>query len=177
MTTPQGPWPSDQAHFSDGIDVPERLAFGLGAGQLLVVVCGAALAYALLRSPLPAPISNGAALFVGVVAAALGWSRIAGRPALDWARFIALHAVGPRAGRLTFRLGACEERQAPDASAAVRPVAVPGKPMLPAPAVILPLRRSRMADAAAAPGATGARMTTPPRGRLWGGAHRITFFH
>ena len=48
----------DQIEFADGFDTPDTLAFGLGAGQLMVVMAGALAAYSLVRStlhPLRAP--------------------------------------------------------------------------------------------------------------------------
>jgi MinD-like ATPase involved in chromosome partitioning or flagellar assembly len=77
----------DQIEFADGFDRPDTLAFGLGAGQLAVVMVGALAAYSLVRSPLPPAIVDPAAAVLASAAAGLGWLRIAGRPALDWALF------------------------------------------------------------------------------------------
>ena len=41
----------DQIEFADGFDRPDTLAFGLGSGQLAVVMGGALAAYSLMRSP------------------------------------------------------------------------------------------------------------------------------
>lgn len=102
----------DGIHFADGFDTPDRLAFGLGAPQLITVVTGCLLAFGLLHAPLPAAVAVPAAVVLVAVAAALGWFRIAGRPALDWAMFAARHLVGPRRGVL---LIGREPAQRPDA--------------------------------------------------------------
>ena len=88
----------DQIEFADGFDAPDQLAFGLGAGQLAVVMVGALAAYSLLRSSLPPAISGPAAALIAAVAAGLGWLRVAGRPALDWAVFAGLFWLRPRRG-------------------------------------------------------------------------------
>ncbi len=43
----------DQIEFADGFDRPDTIAFGLGAGQVAVVMACALGAYSLVRSPLP----------------------------------------------------------------------------------------------------------------------------
>jgi MinD-like ATPase involved in chromosome partitioning or flagellar assembly len=91
----------DEIQFADGFDAPERIAFGLGAGPLVVVVGGGLIAYALVRSPLPEAVSAPAALMVAGAAAALGWLRLGGRPALDWALFAARYAMRRRCGVFT----------------------------------------------------------------------------
>jgi MinD-like ATPase involved in chromosome partitioning or flagellar assembly len=88
----------DQIEFADGFDRPDQIAFGLGAGQLAVVMGGALAAYSLARSPLPPAIVDPAAGVIAIVAAALGWIRVAGRPALDWAIFGGLYLTRPRRG-------------------------------------------------------------------------------
>lgn len=90
----------DGIHFADGFDTPDRLAFGLGAPQLITVVTGCLLAVGLLHAPLPAAVAVPLAVVLVAVAAALGWYRFAGRPALDWAMFAARHLAGPRRGVL-----------------------------------------------------------------------------
>ena len=80
----------DQIEFADGFDRPDMVAFGLGAGQLAVVMVGALAAYALVRSPWPPAVVDPLAALIAVVAAGLGWLRVAGRPALDWAVFAGL---------------------------------------------------------------------------------------
>ena len=67
----------DQIEFADGFDRPDTLAFGLGAGQLAVVMVGALAAYSLARSPLPAPIADPVAVLLAIASAGLGWLRIA----------------------------------------------------------------------------------------------------
>ena len=94
----------DQIEFADGFDRPDTLAFGLGAGQLAVVMVGALAAYSLVRSPLPAgdrgPARGGARAGGG----GLGWLRVAGRPALDWAVFAGLFWMRPRRGTTRWEL-------------------------------------------------------------------------
>src|SRR5580704_917673 len=94
----------DQIEFADGFDTPDTVAFGLGAGQLAVVMVGALAAYSLVRSPLPPAIADPVAAVLAVVAAGLGWSRIAGRPALDWAVFAVRFWIRPRHGRVRWEL-------------------------------------------------------------------------
>lgn len=90
----------DGIHFADGLDTPDRLAFGLGAPQLITVVTGCLLAFGLLHAPLPAAAAVPLAVVIVAVAAALGWFRVCGRPALDWAVFATRHLLGPRRGVL-----------------------------------------------------------------------------
>jgi hypothetical protein len=94
----------DQIEFADGFDRPDTLAFGLGAGQLAVVMVGALAAYSLMRSPLPPAIVGPAAVLLAATAAGLGWLRIAGRPALDWAVFAGLFWMRPRRGATRWEL-------------------------------------------------------------------------
>ena len=60
----------DQIEFADGFDRPDTLAFGLGAGQLAVVMVGALAAYSLLRSPFPPAIADPVAVVLVAAAAA-----------------------------------------------------------------------------------------------------------
>ena len=110
----------DQIEFADGFDRPDTLAFGLGAGQLAVVMVGALAAYSLVRSPLPAAIVAPAAGLLAVAAAGLGWLRVAGRPALDWAVFAGLFWMRPRRGTTRWELAAAADhaggRDAPEAA-------------------------------------------------------------
>src|ERR1700688_3590739 len=96
----------DQIEFADGFDRPDTLAFGLGAGQLAVVMVGALAAYSLLRSPFPPAIADPVAVVLVAAAAGLGWLRIAGRPALDWAVFAGLFWMRPRRGTTRWVLAA-----------------------------------------------------------------------
>jgi MinD-like ATPase involved in chromosome partitioning or flagellar assembly len=88
----------DQIEFADGFDRPDQIAFGLSAGQLAVVMVGALAAYSLVRSPLPPGFADPVAGLIATVAAGLGWIRVAGRPALDWAMFGGLYLMRPRRG-------------------------------------------------------------------------------
>ena len=90
----------DGIHFAEGFDAPDRLAFGLSAPQLITVVAGCLLAFALLHTPIPAALAIPVAVVAAAVAAALGWLRVAGRPALEWTVFAARHLMGPRHGVL-----------------------------------------------------------------------------
>jgi MinD-like ATPase involved in chromosome partitioning or flagellar assembly len=94
----------DQIEFADGFDTPDTLAFGLGAGQLAVVMAGALAAYSLVRSSLPPAIVDPAAVLLAGAAAALGWLKVAGRPALDWAVFAARFWMRPRHGTARWEL-------------------------------------------------------------------------
>jgi MinD-like ATPase involved in chromosome partitioning or flagellar assembly len=96
----------DQIEFADGFDRPDTIAFGLGAGQLAVVMVGALAAYSLVRSPLPSAIADPVAAVLAVGAAGLGWLRVAGRPALDWAVFAALFCMRPRRGTVRWEVAA-----------------------------------------------------------------------
>src|SRR5580704_7388905 len=94
----------DDIEFADGFDRPDTIAFGLGAAQVAVVMAGALAAYSLVRSPLPPAVAEPAALLFAVTAAGLGWLRIAGRPALDWAIFAGRFWIRPRHGRARWEL-------------------------------------------------------------------------
>jgi MinD-like ATPase involved in chromosome partitioning or flagellar assembly len=96
----------DQIEFADGFDTPDKLAFGLGAAQLAVVMGGALAAYSLVRSPLPPAVSDPLAALIAAVAAGLGWVRVAGRPALDWAVFAGRFWMRPRHGVTPVVMGA-----------------------------------------------------------------------
>ena len=96
----------DQIEFADGFDRPDTLAFGLGAGQLAVVMAGALAAYSLVRSSLPPAIADPVAVADRGGAAALGWLKVAGRPALDWAVFRGLFLMRPRHGMAQWELAA-----------------------------------------------------------------------
>jgi MinD-like ATPase involved in chromosome partitioning or flagellar assembly len=166
----------EEVQFADGLDAPDRLAFGLGAGQLVIVVGGAMLAYALIRSALPASVSAPAAFALGAVAAALGWLRLAGRPALDWAIFVCRYATQPRAGFLQF------DTAAPAVPAGAGLTALPAVFAVPARTLtntIIPLRPYVVRDTnavAEVPAATQRDRLQPARVLRIGGARRITFF-
>ena len=70
----------DGIQFADGFDAPDRLAFGLAAPQLITVVAGCLLGFALLHAPLPGLLTVPLALILVLGAAALGWVRPAERP-------------------------------------------------------------------------------------------------
>jgi MinD-like ATPase involved in chromosome partitioning or flagellar assembly len=169
----------DQIEFADGFDRPDTLAFGLGAGQLAVVMAGALAAYSLVRSPLPSAIVDPLAALIALGAAGLGWLRVAGRPALDWALFAGLFWMRPRRGTTRWELAGASPS---DESVAPDPEAAPSGSILE-----LFGRRGR---------APGERLTPPAPGRpkspqgmqpsgetpvlrrasREGGARRVTFF-
>jgi MinD-like ATPase involved in chromosome partitioning or flagellar assembly len=94
----------DQIEFADGFDRPDTIAFGLGAGQVAVVMACALAAYSLVRSPLPAAFADPIGGVLVVAGAALGWLRIDGRPALDWAIFAGRFWMRPRRGMTRWEL-------------------------------------------------------------------------
>jgi MinD-like ATPase involved in chromosome partitioning or flagellar assembly len=94
----------DQIEFADGFDRPDTIAFGLGAGQVAVVMACALAAYSMVRSPLPPALVDPIAGVLVVAAAALGWLRIDGRPALDWAIFAGRFWMRPRRGMTQWEL-------------------------------------------------------------------------
>jgi MinD-like ATPase involved in chromosome partitioning or flagellar assembly len=120
----------DQIEFADGFDTPDTLAFGLGAGQVAVVMVGALGAYSLMRSSLPPAVADPVAVVLAASAAALGWLKVAGRPALDWAIFAARFWMRPRHGVMGWTLSTLtpgDTAAAPPGDAANGPqdVAVP----------------------------------------------------
>ena len=167
----------EEVQFADGLDAPDRLAFGLAAGQLMIVVAGALLAYALMRSSLPTSVSAPVALTLGAVAATLGWLRVAGRPALDWAIFVCSYATHPRAGLLRIETGS-----------AAQPAGVLRTPRstsvsADAPAhTIIPLRPYVLRDTGAVAEVSGAAQrgrsqpSRPVRALRIGGARRVALF-
>jgi MinD-like ATPase involved in chromosome partitioning or flagellar assembly len=142
----------EEFEFAEGFDTPERLAFGLAAGPLLGVVAAVLLAYVLIRSPLPGPISLPAALFLVAAAAGLAWLRLAGRALFDWAVFALQFVL--RSRRDAFVIRAVRRGESTDAA-------------------VIPLFRP-------APSPPRERLTEPqpPSGRASrvGGARRLTFF-
>ncbi len=147
----------DPVEFADGFDTPDKLAFGLGAGQLAVVMVGALGAYSLVRSPWPPAIVDPLALVLATVAAGLGWLRVAGRPALDWATFACMFWMRRRRGITDWAL----------AGAAPSGDAAPDPP----PAPILELFGSRTTVPVNEP--PPPRVTVPARRD---GSRRVTFF-
>ena len=146
----------DGIQFADGFDAPDRLAFGLAAPQLITVVAGCLVAFAVLHAPLPGLLTVPLAFVLVLSAAALGWVRLGGRPALDWALFAACYALRPRSGSLVLT------------TAASRPAigsedAAPAAPVLASNIVQLHRHwadhtpRARPAPPRAAPGRSGAR--------------------
>ena len=167
----------EEVQFTDGLDAPDRLAFGLGAGQLVIVVAGALAAYALMRSSLPTAVAAPAALALGAVAGTLGWLRLAGRPALDWAIFVCSYATQPRAGLLRIETAHCP----PDAARTATPSAESASAGVSS-HTIISLRPYLLRDGVAvaevpeAPHRERPQPVRPSRALRVGGAHRITFF-
>jgi len=147
----------DQIEFADGFDRPDQIALGLGAGQLAVVMGGALAAYSLVRSPLAPAFADPVAVLIASVAAGLGWIRVAGRPALDWAMFGGVYLMRPRRGTASRVLDADEPK-----SPAEPEVATPGSPII------------ELFGARATPPVSAA--TTVARAPRRDGPRRVTFF-
>lgn len=160
----------DGIHFADGFDTPDRLAFGLGAPQLITVVTGCLLAFGLLHAPVPAAVAIPVAVVIVAVAATLGWYRVAGRPALDWAMFAACHVVGPRRGVLVVAHQAAGRPEAVGLDA--RPYAARSTAAGAAPAALVPLASNIVRLPAPARGGDSTGAAPPARA----GARRIVFF-
>ena len=171
----------DQIEFADGFDRPDTLAFGLGAGQLAVVMAGALAAYSLVRSPLPPVISDPVAALLAIAAAGLGWLRVAGRPALDWAVFAGLFWMRPRRGTTQWEVpaatAAAGDRDSPaaagvgaDRQPAAGDAADDPKSVAP-PAAILELFGTRTPRPVGDPTPAAIRPMSRPDG-----ARRVTFF-
>lgn len=167
----------DGIQFADGFDAPDRLAFGLGAPQLVTAVAGCLLAFAVAHVPLPGALTLPAAAGIAVISAALAWLRVAGRPLLEWALFAARHLARPRRGTLVVCGGqapatpaAAAQRGRSNGSAAV--AARPVRRAAPVPAVSrsnvvpLPARGARDVSPSAA---AAARLCET-------GAHRVVFY-
>jgi|HubBroStandDraft_6_1064221.scaffolds.fasta_scaffold00147_16 MinD-like ATPase involved in chromosome partitioning or flagellar assembly len=151
----------DQIEFADGFDRPDTIAFGLGAGQVAVVMACALGAYSLVRSPLPPTFVDPIAGVLVVVGAALGWLRIDGRPALDWAIFASRFWMRPRRGTTRWELATTTPGD--DAQP---------EPRQAAPGAVIELFAQRSAPLASVP-------VTPPVLRpisRGSGARRVTFF-
>ncbi len=146
----------DQIEFADGFDRPDQIAFGLAAGQLAVVMGGALAAYSLVRSPLPPAFADPVAVLIAAVAAGLGWIRVAGRPALDWAVFGGLYLIRPRHGN----------------ARGVRPPEEPPNAVQEEPGPEAPIIELFGAKAAPLMAAASTVTRTPRRD----GARRVTFF-
>ena len=146
----------DQIEFADGFDTPDTLAFGLGAGQLAVVMAGALAAYSLVRSSLPPAIVDPAAV---LLAGAGGGARVAqGRGAagagLGGLRRSFLDAAAPRDGAV-----GAGGRRSPNWSTAGRLQRWPA--------------RSRRARAARSPPAPESAAPCSARRRAWRPSHHL----
>ncbi|MGH7685431.1 MAG: AAA family ATPase [Candidatus Dormibacteria bacterium] len=150
----------DGIQFADGFDTPDRLAFGLGAPQLIVVATGSLLAFGLVHLPVPGALSVPAAAMVVLLAAALGWLRCGGRPLLDWALFALGHLARPRNGMLV-----AVTSGAPHGGRT--PVVLRSAVLSASNIVRLPLRPEPAQP-------VGAAARARPTGRR--GAHRVVFF-
>jgi MinD-like ATPase involved in chromosome partitioning or flagellar assembly len=154
----------DQIEFADGFDRPDQIAFGLGAPQLAVVMVGTLAAYSLMRSPLPALVSDPTAVVIAATAALVGWTRFGGRPALDWLVFAGQFWLRPRRGTVL-----CEFVSSQSQPASAEPQRVAGDvPFTARPTPIIDLFGVRKA---ATPPELAA---STPRQRY--GPRRVTFF-
>jgi MinD-like ATPase involved in chromosome partitioning or flagellar assembly len=165
----------DPIEFADGFDRPDRIAFGLSGGQLVVVMAGALGAYSLVRSPLPAAFADPVAVLLAGLAAGLGWLRVAGRPVLDWAIFAGLFLLRPRRGvvRCEVAMDAVPSWSAPPGSPATEArsaVALVQAAAEPAPIIELFAPRQTRASREPA-GSTTVSLTTRRDG-----PRRVTFF-
>jgi MinD-like ATPase involved in chromosome partitioning or flagellar assembly len=154
----------DGIQFADGFDAPDRLAFGLGAPQLITVVSGVLLAFLIAHVPLPGALTVPAAAGVALLSAALAWLRFAGRSALEWAWLAGRHLAHTRQGTL---------------EVAPRPGVAPSPaPLEPhrAGALGAPPPRSNIIALPARGRSVGRAAPAQPSPRLHGGAHRIVFF-
>ncbi len=173
----------DQIEFADGFDRPDTLAFGLGAGQLAVVMGGALAAYSLVRSPLPPAVVDPIAVTIAVAAAGLGWLRVAGRPALDWAVFAGLFWMRPRRGTTRWELATPTPANASSQGAEPDPSQVlelfGSSRTAPAPPPDTPpgtRRKGNPGSAPSSPAATAAGVAIPRPLTRAEGARRVTFF-
>jgi MinD-like ATPase involved in chromosome partitioning or flagellar assembly len=155
----------DPIEFADGFDRPDRIAFGLSGGQLVVVMVGALGAYSLARSPLPAALADPIAILLGALAAGLGWLRVAGRPVLDWAIFAGLFLLRPRRGTTRCELAV---EAVPSWFAAPKPPAIEVLAIATPPGPIIELFASRQTRPAREPAVTLSTRRDGPR--------RVTFF-
>lgn len=168
----------DGVHFADGFDTPDRLAFGLGAPQLITVVAGCLLAFGLLHAPLPAAVAVPVAMVIVAVAAALGWFRIAGRPALDWVLFASRHLLGPRSGVLVVATAPHRAAPTPLPEPDPRTAAANAQNAVSVPAGVAPAPPSAPTSSKIIrlPGATGGRDGTRGGSAPRRGARRVVFF-
>lgn len=167
----------DGIQFADGFDAPDRLAFGLGAAQLVAVIAGGIVAFGLLHAPLPSFLAVPLAATAALAGALLGWMRFAGRPALDWALFAARHALRAREGTLLVEWAAGAGQRGEARAGNVIPLRVAGAPARGAPSALTFRDRPPAVAAAAQPVDPRPPAVRPGAGRLRvGGAHRIVFF-
>ena len=165
----------DQIEFADGFDTPDTLAFGLGAGQLAVVMAGALAAYSLVRSPLPAAFVDPIAVLLAGSAATLGWLKVAGRPALDWAVFAAQFWMRPRRGTARWEFAGAVPGLAIAVPMLAKATPTEDQPTDANTAVPVLLGEASPAGATSALTAAIPPLRLPPPARAHG-ARRVTFF-
>jgi MinD-like ATPase involved in chromosome partitioning or flagellar assembly len=165
----------DQIEFADGFDTPDTLAFGLGAGQLAVVMAGALAAYSLVRSPLPAAFVDPIAVLLAGSAATLGWLKVAGRPALDWAVFAAQFWMRPRRGTARWEFAGAVPGLAIAVPMLAKATPTEDQPTHANTAVPVLLGEASPAGATSALTAAIPPLRLPPPARAHG-ARRVTFF-
>ncbi|MGH7723626.1 MAG: hypothetical protein ACRENL_12500 [Candidatus Dormibacteria bacterium] len=89
----------DQVSMNDGLDGRETIAFGLGAGEIAVLVLALLTGYAVLRSGLVGAVAWSLAVLLAVTGTALAWGRLGGRPLLEWAVLLVRFLVRTRHAR------------------------------------------------------------------------------
>ena len=127
-----------EVDFADGFEVSEPLLWGLTASQLGTLTGGAALAYAAIRSPLPAAVAIGLAALLTGVASALALVRVEGRVLVAWFGAVARFRLRPRHGLLVVQGDGDAAAPGPWQAPASRCADAPGAPARRAHLVLLP---------------------------------------
>ncbi len=127
-----------EVDFADGFEVSEPLLWGLTASQLGTLAGGAVLAYAAIRSPLPAAVTIGLAALLAGMASALALVRVEGRILVAWFGAAARFRLRPRHGFLVVQGGGEAAAPAPEQAPASDRDGAPGAPSRRAHLVLLP---------------------------------------
>jgi hypothetical protein len=89
----------DKVLMNDGLDGRETIAFGLVAGEIVILVLAMLSGYAVLHSGLAAAIAWSVAPVLLAGGASLAWGRLGGRPLLEWCVLLARFLVRTRHAR------------------------------------------------------------------------------